>query len=163
MLGHGFGALLHAPELYAWLLVALAGMIFQQSAFRAGALTASLPTLTVAKPVVASILGVTLLGETLIADGIEWFGLVAAVVVMIAATAGLARGEAATMAAGAGRDMRITDQPKVGFAARQAGAQRRRRHRGSVADPQGAHRQGVDSDPGEGGPHAESPTELDRV
>ena len=38
------------------------GMIFQQSAFCAGALTASLPTLTVAEPVVASVLGVIVLG-----------------------------------------------------------------------------------------------------
>ena len=50
----GFGALLRAPEAYALIPAALAGMIFQQSSFRAGALTASLPTVTVAKPVVAS-------------------------------------------------------------------------------------------------------------
>jgi hypothetical protein len=123
VLRHGVGALLNTPELYAWLLVALAGMIFQQAAFRAGALTASLPTLTVAKPVVASILGVAVLGETLIADGIEWFGLAVATAVAIAATAGLARGEAATMAAGAGRDRKITDQTKAGPAARQAHGQ----------------------------------------
>jgi hypothetical protein len=108
---HGAGHLLHTPELYAWVLAALVGMIFQQSAFRAGALTASLPTVTVAKPVVASVLGVTLLGETLNADGTEWFVLVAAAVVVIVATVGLARGEAATMAAGAGHDVEITHRP----------------------------------------------------
>jgi drug/metabolite transporter (DMT)-like permease len=37
----GLGALLRAPELYALLAVALAGMVFQQASFRAGALTAS--------------------------------------------------------------------------------------------------------------------------
>ncbi|WP_062540017.1 DMT family transporter, partial [Mycobacterium celatum] len=31
----GFGAVLRAPEFYAWIPAALAGMIFQQSAFRA--------------------------------------------------------------------------------------------------------------------------------
>ena len=67
----GFGAVLRAPEFYPWLLVALCGMIFQQSAFRAGALTASLPTMTVAKPVVAGALGITVLGETLDARGPE--------------------------------------------------------------------------------------------
>ena len=42
--------LARAPELYAWLAVALAGMVFQQAAFRGGPLTASMPTMTVAKP-----------------------------------------------------------------------------------------------------------------
>ena len=95
----GFGAVLRSPEFYPWLLVALAGMVFQQSAFRAGALTASLPTMTVAKPVVASLLGVTMLGETLGADGMELIALAVAPVVVIVATAALARGEAASMAA----------------------------------------------------------------
>ncbi|HYB37235.1 MAG TPA: DMT family transporter [Mycobacterium sp.] len=107
----GFGAVLRAPELYPWILAALAGMIFQQSSFRAGALTASMPTVTVAKPVVASVLGVIVLGETLNADGTEWFVLVVAAVVVIVATVGLARGEAATLAAGAGRDVKLTDRP----------------------------------------------------
>jgi drug/metabolite transporter (DMT)-like permease len=101
----GFGALLRAPEAYALIPAALAGMIFQQSSFRAGALTASLPTVTVTKPVVASLLGVLVLGETLRADGPESFVLVAAAVVVIVSTIGLARGEAASIAAGAGRDV----------------------------------------------------------
>ena len=91
--------MLRAPEFYAWLPVALAGMIFQQSAFRAGALTASLPTMTVAKPVVGRSLGVLVLGETLDAGGPEVFVLVAAVAVVIVATVALARGEAASMVA----------------------------------------------------------------
>ncbi|MBS4729989.1 DMT family transporter [Mycobacterium sp. SM1] len=95
----GAGALLRAPELYAWLAMALAGMVFQQAAFRAGALTASLPTMTMAKPVVAWILGITVLHETLRADGPEVFALAAAVTVVIVATAALARGEAAAMEA----------------------------------------------------------------
>jgi hypothetical protein len=101
----GFGALLRAPEAYCLIPAALAGMIFQQSSFRAGALTASLPTVTVAKPVVASLLGVLVLGETLRADGTEVFVLIAAAVVVIVSTIGLARGEAASIAAGAGRDV----------------------------------------------------------
>jgi hypothetical protein len=108
---HGAGQLSHTPELYVWVLAALSGMIFQQSAFRAGALTASLPTITVAKPVVASVLGVTVLKETLEANGPEWFLLAAAAFVVIVATVALARGEAASMSAGAGRDMKIADQP----------------------------------------------------
>ncbi|MBO0865628.1 MAG: DMT family transporter [Mycobacterium sp.] len=113
VLHRGAGHLVHTPELYAWILAGVAGMIFQQSAFRAGALTASLPTITVAKPVVAVILGVTVLGETLDADGAEMFVLIAATVLVIVATIALARGEAATMAAGAGRDVKVTDQQKA--------------------------------------------------
>jgi drug/metabolite transporter (DMT)-like permease len=101
----GFGALLRAPEAYALIPAALAGMIFQQSSFRAGALTASLPTVTVAKPVVASLLGVLVLGETLNANRPEVFALIAAALVVIVSTIALARGEAAGIAAGAGRDV----------------------------------------------------------
>jgi hypothetical protein len=104
----GFGALLRSPEFYPWLLVALAGMVFQQSAFRAGALTASLPTMTVAKPVVAGALGVILLGEAFNATGPEVFVLVAAVALVIIATVALARGEAASIAADTGRDVKST-------------------------------------------------------
>jgi drug/metabolite transporter (DMT)-like permease len=105
----GFGAVLRAPEFYAWLPVALAGMIFQQSAFRAGALTASLPTMTVAKPVVAAVLGIVVLGETLHAHGAEVLVLVVAVALVIAATVALARGEAEAMVADTGADGTTTD------------------------------------------------------
>jgi drug/metabolite transporter (DMT)-like permease len=108
VLKEGFGAVLRSPEFYPWLLVALAGMVFQQSAFRAGALTASLPTMTVAKPVVAGALGVILLGEAFHATGPEVFVLVAAVALVIIATVALARGEAASMAAGTGQDVEST-------------------------------------------------------
>jgi hypothetical protein len=98
--GHGgVWALLRAPELYAWIAIALAGMVFQQSSFRAGTLTASLPTMTLAKPVLGWILGITVLGETAQVEGAEFIALTAAVVVMIVATVALARGEAATMEA----------------------------------------------------------------
>ncbi|PQM44287.1 hypothetical protein C1Y40_05555 [Mycobacterium talmoniae] len=57
-LGHGPVAALRTPELYVWVLVALGGFAWEQSAFRAGALTASMPTLEVSQPVVAAVLGV---------------------------------------------------------------------------------------------------------
>ncbi len=101
---HSLVGVLRTPEFVPWLLVALTGMIFQQSAFRAGALTASLPTMTVAKPVVAGLLGVLVLGETLNTDGPKAVVLVAAVSVVIVATIALARGEAATLVAQTGRD-----------------------------------------------------------
>ncbi|MGC1737684.1 DMT family transporter [Mycobacterium sp.] len=95
----GPGAVMRAPELYAWIFAALVGTVFQQSAFRASTLTASLPAMTVAEPVVASVLGVTVLGETLDTPGPQMFILVAAVVAVVIATTALARGEAATMVA----------------------------------------------------------------
>lgn len=101
----GPGAVLRAPEFYPWLVAALCGMIFQQSAFRAGALTASLPTMTVCKPVVAAVLGVTVLEETLGATGAGAIVLVSAVALVIIATVALARGEAASMVAEVGRDV----------------------------------------------------------
>ncbi|BBY78985.1 DMT family transporter [Mycolicibacterium pulveris] len=92
----GVLALMRIPELYAWAAVAIAGTVLQQASFRAGALTASLPTMTVAEPVVASVLGVVVLGESLRPDDAGWLALVVAVAVMVVATAALARGEAAS-------------------------------------------------------------------
>jgi hypothetical protein len=107
----GVGALLRAPELYAWLAVALAGMVFQQASFRAGSLTASLPTMTLAKPVIGWILGITVLSEDLHVDGVHIVVLVAAVIVMIVSTVALARGEAAGMEAFGRRRSKATRQP----------------------------------------------------
>jgi hypothetical protein len=106
----GVGALLRAPELYAWLGVALAGMVFQQASFRAGALTASLPTMTLAKPVVGWILGITVLSEELRVDGVQIVVLVVAVILMIVSTVALARGEATTMEALGRRRSKATGQ-----------------------------------------------------
>ena len=94
-LDDGLLALLRTPELYVWALVAIAGTAWQQSSFRAGALTASLPTMTVAEPVVGSALGVVVLGETLRPGDAGWLTLIVAVAAMVVATAALARGEAA--------------------------------------------------------------------
>jgi drug/metabolite transporter (DMT)-like permease len=98
-LDHGLWALMRTPELYVWALVAVAGTAYQQSSFRAGSLTASLPTMTVAEPVVGSVLGVIVLGEAMRPGDAGWFTLIVAVGAMIIATAALARGEAATASA----------------------------------------------------------------
>jgi drug/metabolite transporter (DMT)-like permease len=98
LLGHGIWPLLRAPELYAWALVAIAGTAWQQSSFRAGALTASLPTMTVTEPIVGSVLGVVVLGEALHPGEAGWFTLAVAVAVMVVATVALARGEAVVKA-----------------------------------------------------------------
>jgi hypothetical protein len=95
----GLREVLRAPELYAWLAVALAGMVFQQASFRAGSLTASLPTMTLAKPVVGWVLAITVLSEDLRVGDETVFILAVAVAVMIVSTVALARGEAAGMEA----------------------------------------------------------------
>jgi hypothetical protein len=95
----GIWPLLAAPELYACIVAAFAGMVFQQSAYRGGPLNASMPTMTVAKPVVGSLLGVAVLGETLQPGDERAFVLVVAVVLTVLATAALARGEAETVQA----------------------------------------------------------------
>jgi drug/metabolite transporter (DMT)-like permease len=94
LVGDGPMAVLRSPELYGFALAALAGTAWQQAAFRAGALTASLPTLTVTEPMVGSILGVVVLGETLHPGRAGWAVLVVTVAVMVVATARLARVEA---------------------------------------------------------------------
>jgi drug/metabolite transporter (DMT)-like permease len=93
-LDDGLWALLRTPELYAWVLVAIAGTAWQQSSFRAGALTASLPTMTVVEPIVGSVLGIVVLGETLRPGDAGWLTLIVAVAVMVVATAALAHDEA---------------------------------------------------------------------
>jgi drug/metabolite transporter (DMT)-like permease len=98
-LDDGLWALIRMPELYVWAAVAIAGTAYQQASFRAGSLTASLPTMTVAEPVVGSVLGVVVLGEALRPGDAGWFTLVVAVAAMLIATAALARGEAAGAAA----------------------------------------------------------------
>lgn len=95
-LSHGLWAVLASPELYVWAAVAVAGTAWQQSSFRAGSLSASLPTMTVAEPVVGSILGILVLGEALRPGEDGWVVLIAAVAVMVVATAALARSEADT-------------------------------------------------------------------
>ncbi|HTM83418.1 MAG TPA: DMT family transporter [Mycobacterium sp.] len=90
----GILALPATPELYVWAVVGIAGTTMQQSSFRAGALTASLPTMTVAEPMVAAWLGIVVLGESLRPGDAGWLTLIVAVGAMAVATVALARGEA---------------------------------------------------------------------
>ena len=96
LLSDGVGPLLRSPELYIWAVVAAGGTIWQQASFRAGALTASLPTMAISEPLVASVLSVVVLGETLRPGDAGWLLLVVAITVVVVATAALARGEATT-------------------------------------------------------------------
>jgi drug/metabolite transporter (DMT)-like permease len=93
-LGDGAWVLTKTPELYAWLLAALGGIVWSQSAFRAGPLTASMPTLQMSQPVVAAVLGIIVLGETLNTDRAGMIALASAVPAMTVAIFKLARVEA---------------------------------------------------------------------
>jgi hypothetical protein len=94
-LGQGILPVLHTPELYVWAVLGIAATAWEQSAFRAGPLTASLPAVTVAEPIVGSVLGVTVLGETLSTDAVGMVALGVSVAVMVAATVALAHSQAA--------------------------------------------------------------------
>ncbi|HTX97563.1 MAG TPA: DMT family transporter [Mycobacterium sp.] len=95
-LDRGIPALLRTPELYVWVVVGIAATAWEQSAFRAGPLTASLPAVTVAEPFVGSVLGITVLGETLQTNDAGLVALGVSVVVMAAATVALAYSQAAS-------------------------------------------------------------------
>lgn len=95
-LDRGIPALLRTPELYVWIVLAIVATAWEQSAFRAGPLTASLPAVTVAEPVVGSTLGVTVLGETLHTNGVGLVALGVSVAVMVAATIALAHSQASS-------------------------------------------------------------------
>lgn len=94
-LGEGAWAVAETPEIYAWLLVAAGALGCGQAAFRAGPLTASMPTLQVSQPVVAAVLGVVVLDETLKTGRAGMVALVGAALVMAAAIFKLAHVEAA--------------------------------------------------------------------
>jgi drug/metabolite transporter (DMT)-like permease len=80
LLDGGIGHTLGTWEPYGLLLGGMGALLLTQSAFHAGALRLSLPTLTVAQPLVAVIIGVGLFGEHIAtkgpAPGWEGLGLV---------------------------------------------------------------------------------------
>lgn len=78
-------------QLYALVVVSIAALILNQSAFQAGHVGASLPVIAVANPVLSATLGVLLFGERFGATGVlAWGATVAAVVVMAIGTIRLA-------------------------------------------------------------------------
>lgn len=93
-LGEGGSAVARSPEVYAWLLVAAGGFVWGQAAFRAGPLTASMPTLEISQPVIAAVLGVAVLDETLDASPLRTVALVMSALVMAVAIYRLARVDA---------------------------------------------------------------------
>jgi drug/metabolite transporter (DMT)-like permease len=91
----GLLALLATPAPYALIVLGVIATLLQQSAFHAGALQMTVPTMLVLEPVVAVLLGAVVLGEQLEAGSYEAIVLSAAVIAMVAATVALGRGEGA--------------------------------------------------------------------
>lgn len=89
-LGDGLWELLKTPELYAWAVVALLATMLQQSSFRAGSLSASLPGGAVSEPLVGSLLGILVLGESVRPGDDGWAAVIVAVIAMTVATVRLA-------------------------------------------------------------------------
>ena len=65
LLDEGIVHLLVHWQPYALLIAGVGGMVISQSAFQAGSLDASLPTMSVVDPIVSIVIGALAFGETL--------------------------------------------------------------------------------------------------
>lgn len=92
---HGALSLLSTPAPYALVVLGVVATLLQQSAFHAGAMQTSVPTMLVLEPVVAVFLGAIILGEGLDAGPYEAIALTLAIGAMTAATVALGRDEGA--------------------------------------------------------------------
>jgi drug/metabolite transporter (DMT)-like permease len=92
----GLVPLLTGWETWVLVVAVTVGTYLQQTAYGAGPLSASLPAVTVGEPLAASALGVVVLGEDIRASGPVLVLIGVLVVLMVVATAALARGAAAT-------------------------------------------------------------------
>jgi drug/metabolite transporter (DMT)-like permease len=96
MLTHdGPRAVLSTPAPYLLVLIGVVAVLLQQSAFHAGSLQTSVPTMLVLEPVVAVVLGAVVLGEHMTVNGVKAVAITIALVAMAAATAALGREEGA--------------------------------------------------------------------
>lgn len=91
----GLAALLSNPAPYLLILVSVVATVLQQSAFHAGSLQTSVPTMLVLEPIAAVLLGILVLGEELTVHGPAILALPMAVAAMLAGTVALARDSAA--------------------------------------------------------------------
>jgi drug/metabolite transporter (DMT)-like permease len=95
LLDGGIVALLGHWQPYALLIAGVAGMVIGQSAFQAGSLDASLPTMSVVDPIVSIVIGALAFGESIAAGPGELLLEVIALVGMSAGIVLLARSAAA--------------------------------------------------------------------
>lgn len=91
----GLGAVLATPVLYLLVLLGVVAMMVQQSAFHAGSLQASVPTMLVLEPVIAVILGAVVLGEHLNVGTWDAVAIGVSTLAMAAGTIALGRDEGA--------------------------------------------------------------------
>ncbi|SEH52681.1 hypothetical protein SAMN04489835_0973 [Mycolicibacterium rutilum] len=91
----GLGAVVTAPVLYLLVVLGVVAVFLQQSAFHAGSLQTSVPTMLVLEPVIAVVLGAVVLGEHLTVNGIKAAAIAVAVAAMTSATIALGRDEGA--------------------------------------------------------------------
>ena len=80
---HGIGEGFGSWETYAVAVTGIGGLLLMQSAFQAGEIEWSLPTLTVINPVLSIVVGLTLLDETIAAHGAAIALVVVSLAVMV--------------------------------------------------------------------------------
>jgi drug/metabolite transporter (DMT)-like permease len=91
----GLRAVLTTPVLYLLVVIGVLATLLQQSAFHAGSLQTSVPTMLVLEPVVAVVLGSVVLGEHLDVSRLDAVLIAISAVAMAAATIALGRDEGA--------------------------------------------------------------------
>jgi drug/metabolite transporter (DMT)-like permease len=94
LLDRGIIPLLAHWQPYALLVAGIGGMVIAQSAFQAGSLDASLPTMSVVDPIVSIVIGAVAFGETIAAGPADVLAEVVALMAMSAGVFLLARSEA---------------------------------------------------------------------
>jgi hypothetical protein len=91
LLGGGIVDLLTSWEPYALGLCAISGLLLQQAAYQAGALSLSLPAIAVLEPITATAIGVGVFEETVTASGAGWVLVGVAIVAMASGLIALSR------------------------------------------------------------------------
>jgi drug/metabolite transporter (DMT)-like permease len=94
LLDRGIIILLAQWQPYALLVAGIGGMVIAQSAFQAGSLDASLPTMSVVDPIVSIVIGAVAFGESIAASPADVLAEVLALAAMSAGVFLLARSEA---------------------------------------------------------------------
>jgi drug/metabolite transporter (DMT)-like permease len=91
----GVRTVLTTPVPYLLVVLGIVAVLLQQSAFHAGSLQTSVPTMLVLEPLIAVVLGAVVLGEHMTVNGVKAVAITVAVVAMAAATIALGREEGA--------------------------------------------------------------------
>jgi threonine/homoserine efflux transporter RhtA len=95
LIHEGVRTVLTTPVLYLLVVIGVLATFLQQSAFHAGSLQTSVPTMLVLEPVIAVLLGAVVLGEHLDVSRLDAVLIAIAAVAMAAATIALGRDEGA--------------------------------------------------------------------